>query len=174
MNQAIGSNPDLVLFCDPFQLMRVAQEDVKLAETLFRQCQKKMLLHQQMVAQQNQQQTINGQIAAAQSAEQEKRKSLQDELEVKQKISDAETSNKLKEMIGTGLLGILQKGLPIPTEWKGVETEFIQNIGLPLFAQNVARMAELSSQMQPQQQEEDQEQVPEQQQINQPPQEQAA
>lgn len=74
LNQAIATNQDLILFIDPFQLMRVAKEDVKLGEALFRNGQKRMLIHQQAVVEQNQQATIQGQIESAVKSEEEKRK----------------------------------------------------------------------------------------------------
>jgi hypothetical protein len=86
-----------------------------------------------MQAQQNQQATIQGQIASAQAAETEKRKSLQMELEIKKQISDAETNNDLKKSMVAGLFGIYQKGLQVPAELKTLEQEIIQNIALPLF-----------------------------------------
>ena len=47
MQQGLASNPQLIIYVNPFQLMRVAKEDVKLAENLFRQSQKKMVISQQ-------------------------------------------------------------------------------------------------------------------------------
>lgn len=83
LNQTIATNQDIILFIDPFQLMRVAREDVKLAELLFRQAQKKMIAWQRQTAQENQQQTINGQIQSAQAAEQAKGQNMKMELQMK-------------------------------------------------------------------------------------------
>src|SRR5690606_24340419 len=87
LNQAIISTPELVLFVDPFQLMRVAKEDVKLAEALFRHGQKSMLVHQRKVAEENQRQTIEGQIKSAQMAEQSRQQT--EELKGKMEIGKA-------------------------------------------------------------------------------------
>ncbi|MCV6895594.1 hypothetical protein OE181_25740, partial [Escherichia coli] len=43
-----------------------------------------------------------------------------------------------KEIILSGIFGIYSKGLQIPSELKGLETEMIQNVALPLFAENMA------------------------------------
>ena len=43
MNASLAANQELVLFINPFQLMRIAKEDVKLAEQVFNQGQKRML-----------------------------------------------------------------------------------------------------------------------------------
>lgn len=88
VNDAMKSTPELVLFLDPLQLMRVAKEDVKMAELLFRQGQKKMLIHQQMMAQQNQQATFDAQRESAIVGEQEKGKNMQMELKMKGKQSE--------------------------------------------------------------------------------------
>ena len=147
MQQTIQANPDLLRFLDPFQLMRVAKEDVKLSETLFRQAQKKMIIDERMVAKENQDATIKGQMDSAKAAEEEKRKSLEMELNIKKQISDNETNNKIKEEIITGIFSIYSKGLPIPAELKGLETEIIRNVGLPLFAENVANVEAFTNNM---------------------------
>lgn len=138
LNQAIASNPELILFIDPFQLMRVAKDDAKLAETLFRQGQKKMLLHQQQTAAEQSKMNADNQVASAQAAEKEKRLSMQIEVDTKGQIDMALSKEKQKEIILTGVFSIYQKGLQMPQELKGLETEIIQNVALPLFAENMA------------------------------------
>ena len=159
MNQAIASNPEFALYLDTFKILRIAKEDVKLAEEYYRLAMKKMLETQQANAQMNQQQTIQGQIAAAQSAEGEKRKSLEMELEIKKKISDAETNNALKREMVAGLFGIYQKGLPVPQELKTLEIEILQNIALPLFKENVDNIHAHEAQFQAMQEQQQQEQA---------------
>jgi hypothetical protein len=174
MQQSIQANPELLQFLNPFQLMRVAKEDVKLSETLFRQAQKKLIQYQQQTAQQNQQATIDGQIKSAQAAEDAKRQSLAMELDIKKQISDSETNNKIKQEIVTGIFSIYSKGLPIPQELKGLETEIIRNVGLPLFAENLANAQAMAQGMQGDEQEqhgqpEEQPEEMQQQNINQQP-----
>jgi len=137
MNQAIASNPQFAMYIDTFKIIRIAKEDVKLAEEYYRISMKKMLESQQQQAMQNQQMTIQGQMQAAQVAEQEKRKSLEMELEMKKMISDMETTNDIKKSMVAGLFGLYQKGVPVPQELKALESEIIQNIALPLFAENI-------------------------------------
>ena len=69
--------------------------------------------------------TIQGQMQAAQVAEQEKRKSLEMELEMKKMISDMETTNDIKKSMVSGLFGLYQKGVPVPQELKALESEII-------------------------------------------------
>ena len=156
MNQAIASNPQFPLYIDTFKILRIAKEDVKLAEEYYRMSMKKMIETQQAQAQQNQQMTIQGQMQSAQLAEQERRKSLQEELAVKKQISDAQTNNELKKVMVTGLFGIYEKGLPIPEELKALQSEIIQNIALPLFAENVANIDSYANQMEQMQQQQQQ------------------
>jgi hypothetical protein len=147
MSEAMKSTPDLVLFIDPFQLIRVAKEDVKLAELLFRQGQKKMLLHQQMVAQQNQQQTIEGQIQAAQAAEKAKGENAAMELEAKgviqQREALAQKEQIVLKMVGD-LAAIMATPIPVSESGKAAKAQelspelkelmklSIQNIAIPL------------------------------------------
>jgi hypothetical protein len=162
MNQAIGSNPDLILFIDPFLLMRVAKENVKLAETLFRHGQKKMLQHQMQSAQQNQQQTIDGQIAAAQSAEKSKQdtENLKGQLDLQktQVTADAQKQN----TILAGIMKMYEMGLPIPAELRPLANAVMTNVALPAVIQNdhiqQGMVAEQMQQAQAQQQEQQEQQ----------------
>jgi len=147
MNQAIASNPQFAMFIDTFKIIRIAKEDVKLAEEYYRISMKKMIETQQAQAMQNQQMTIQGQMQSAQMAEEEKRKSLEMELAIKKQISDLQTNNDLKKAMVTGLFGIYEKGLQVPAELKALESEIIQNIGLPLFAENIANADQMQQQM---------------------------
>ncbi|WP_187150934.1 hypothetical protein, partial [Treponema endosymbiont of Eucomonympha sp.] len=53
LNVTMTANADFVLYIDPFKLIRICKEDVKLAELLFRQAQKRYLKSKQEQAQQN-------------------------------------------------------------------------------------------------------------------------
>lgn len=145
MNNAIASNKDLPLYLNTFKILRIAKEDVKLAEQYYHDSMKKMLESQQAQTAQNQDATFKAQIETAKTAEAEKRKSLAMELQVKKMISDSETNNKMKQDIVTGLFGIYSKGVPVPPELKGLESEIIRNVGIPLFAQNVQMVSDMVS-----------------------------
>jgi hypothetical protein len=43
MNNAIATNPQFVMYIDPFKVMRIAKENTSLAELYFRQAQKKFI-----------------------------------------------------------------------------------------------------------------------------------
>jgi len=152
LNQAIATNQDLVLFIDPFQLSRIAKEDVKLAEALFRQGQKKMLLHQQMTAQQNQEATFKAQKETAIVAEEEKRKteSNKGDIDLEQKRIEGEWSAKNATI--TMVTGLLGKGIQIPSNLQPFVNATIENLMLPLVVQNEEqKSAIIQSMNQPQQ-----------------------
>ncbi len=147
MGEAMAATPDLILFIDPFQLRRVAREDAKLAETLFRQGQKKMLLHQKQVAEQNQKATFDAQIQSGVAAEKEKRQTMKDEVTMKGQIENMTSREKQKEIILTGIFGMREKGVDLGG-WTSVEQEMIKNVGMPLFAENIVTEQMLSGAMQ--------------------------
>lgn len=150
MQEAMVSTPELVLFIDPFQMMRVAQEDVKLAELLFRQGQKKMLIYQQQQAKQNSDMNIQGQIQSAQAAEQAKGKNMQMELQMKGDQLDRK-SKADKEKIVLQMVSDLAKVMATPVaigkeqkleegtitpELKQLMELAIKNIAIPMAMDN--------------------------------------
>lgn len=134
LNNAMASTPELVLFINPFELVRIAKENVKLAESLFRNGQKKMLIHQQQVAAQNQQQTIEGQIAAAQSAEEAKRetKIQEGEVDIKKAQMTGEAQNRTSTLNGIFTLLAKQQetGASIPPEIIPLAKAVLENVAL--------------------------------------------
>lgn len=176
MNNATNAHPELLQFLDPFQLMRVAKEDVKLAESLFRQAQKKLIIWQQQTAAQNQKATIEGQIASAQEAEKSKQETerVKGEVDIaKVKIQEESSS---KTAVLTLATSLLSKGEQIPAYLMPLINATVENIMIPMVAQNEEQKAEMIQQMkaaqeQPEQQEEE---VMEQPQIQQPQQDMAA
>ena len=137
MNQYITANPDLVLFIDPFQLMRVAKDNVKLAETLFRQGQKKMLLDRQNQAAQNAQMNAQAQQESLKLKAEADAQLMQQELTMKGQLESSMSEGRMKETILKGVFDIYSKGIQMPSELNALSQEIIQNVGLPLFAQNV-------------------------------------
>lgn len=154
MNQAIQANGDLVLFIDPFELMRVAREDVKLAETLFRRGQKKMLLDRQQTAQQNQQMTIQGQIDSARAAEEEKRATktmeVDGDIRKSQVVAQANNQTAVVNLVATLLKPSGEGGSAgnIPAELRPLVSAVIDNIMTGAIAQSEEQKAALIEQMQ--------------------------
>ena len=160
LQQALATSPDLVLFVDPFQLMRVAKEDVKLAEALFRRGQKKMIIYNQTTAAQNQQATIQGQIQSAQVAEQEKRATKEQEgmMEIKKAQMTAEAQNRtaVLQMATQAYLKSMETGLPIPPEIKPLITAVMENVGLSAIVSSEEQKQAIAAQMQAAQQQQEQ------------------
>lgn len=176
MQQALNNTPELTLFIDPFQMMRVAKEDVKLAEVLFRQGTKKMLIWKQETAKQNQEATFKAQMESAKLAEEEKRKTEDNkgDIDLEQKRIEGEWSakNKTIEMV-TSLLG---KGVPVPAHLMPLVNATVENLLIPLMVQNEEQKNQIIQAMQQAQQQSQQPQMQEenieQQNSQQPPQEQ--
>lgn len=178
MTETMKSTPELVLFIDPFELLRVAEEDVDLAEMLFRRGQKKMLLHQQQVAQQNQQQTIQGQIDAAVKAEEEKRKTKDMELAADLQSTRMQSEAQNKSTVLTGAFAMLQKqqetGAAIPNEYMPLIKAVMENVALAAAVSTEDQKKQVLGEMQQaaamqQDQSMEEMQQPEQQPVNQPP-----
>lgn len=151
MQKALDTTPELALFITPFQLSRVAKEDVKLAELLFRNGQRKMLKWKESTTQQNQQATIQGQIASAQAAEQSKQQTEQVKGDIDiQKVKIQEDSA-IKVSLSTMFTSLMKDGMPIPANIEPIFNVWLQNTMIPMVAQNEQQKAELMQQMQQQQ-----------------------
>lgn len=162
MNEAVRANPELLQFLDPFKMMRVAQEDVKLAELLFRQAQKKLIAYQRATAAQNQQATFEAQQQSAITAEEEKRKTENNkgEIDLEQKRIEGEWAS--KNAVLAMVTSMLSKGIPIDASLMPLVNATVENLMIPLLAQNeeqkLAIMDSMKQAQQPQQ--------PQQQQVN--------
>lgn len=171
MNVAIQSNADLILFINPFQLMQIAKEDVKMAWAFFNRGQKKMIQHQQEVAKQNQDATFKAQKDTAITAEEEKRKTEDNKgkIDLEQKRIEGEWSAKNATIsMVTGLLG---KGIPIPANLQPLVNATVESLILPMVAQTEQQKQQIMQAMSAQQQPPTEEVVAEEN-IQQPPQEQ--
>lgn len=164
MNQAMMATPELNLFINPFQLMQMAKEDVKLAWLYFNQGQKKMILHQQETAAQNQQATIEGQIKSAQAAEEAKQQTetIKGDIDIKKTQLNGEAQNRTSviNMVTSWLApsadGTIGK---VPPEYQPLVQAVIQNIMISSIAateeqkqQIIAKMQEAQMQQQQEQQ----------------------
>jgi len=146
MNETIAANPDIVLFINPFQLIQMAKEDVKLAWLMFNSGRKKMLWHQQAVAQQNQEATFKAQIESAKAGEEGKQETerVKGEVDLAAKKMDGETANKTS--VVAMVTSLLSKGMPIPASLQPLVDITMENIMIPLAAQNEQQKAEIIEQ----------------------------
>jgi hypothetical protein len=159
MNQLIGANPDLNMFVNPFELIRIAKEDVKLAELLMRQAQKKMLMWQRQTAMENQKTTIEGQIMSAKEAEKSKQETegLKGNLEIEKVRTQGSEEN--KKTLLASIMKMYETGVQIPPELRPVATAVLQNIAIPTALQNEEMQKAAIEQMMAAQQQEQEQQM---------------
>jgi hypothetical protein len=146
MNNSITANPQLVLYLDPFKIMRVAKENVELAELYFRQAQKKYIKTEQEKAQTNSEQ--NAQIQQA---------SMQAKAQGDAALQSAQTQSRQKEIVLQGLFDLAKAGIPVPSELQQVVSGVIQNFDVPLEMENQQMMQSIQQQQMEQEQQMQQE-----------------
>ena len=125
MNQAMASNPQLIMYIDPFKIIRIAKENAELGELYFRQGQKKFIKTEQDKAQQNSQQ--NAQIQQA---------SLQAKSQGDSALLDKQTQAKQREIMLQGIFDLAKANIPIPPALQQLAQELFQNIEMPLAMDN--------------------------------------
>jgi len=125
MNNAITANPQLVLYLDPFKVMRIAKENVQLAELYFRSAQKRYIKTEQEKAQANSEQ--NAQIQQS---------SMQAKAQGDAALLDKQTQAKQREIIIQGMFDLAKANIPMPVELKPLIAEMLQNVEMPLMIDN--------------------------------------
>ena len=125
MNQAMASNPQLIMYIDPFKIMRVAKENAELGELYFRQGQKKFIKTEQEKAQANSQQ--NAEIQQA---------SMQAKAQGDAALLDKQTQAKQREIMLQGIFDLAKANIPLPTALQSLAQELFQNIEMPLLMDN--------------------------------------
>lgn len=158
MQNALNTTPELSLFVDPFQMRRFAKEDVKLAESLFRRAQKKMIIWKQQTTAENTKLTGEVQVQSAQAAEQAKQETerVKGDIDIQKAKMETERmgKNTLYTLIGT--FGAKDK--QIPAYLQPLIDAVIENDLVGLVAQNDEQKSEIISKMRQAQQEESAEQ----------------
>lgn len=125
LNNAITANPLMVKYIDPFKIMRIAKENVELAELYFRQGQKRYLKSEQEIAQQNSQQNAEIQ-----------QQSIMAKAQSDMTLEARRNAAKQKEIVLQGLFDLAKANIPVPAELNPIVNELIQNIQMPLVAEN--------------------------------------
>lgn len=152
MNQALATSPDLVMFIDPFNLTRVAREDVKLAELLFRQGQKKMLLYNMQMQQQNQEMTFKAQQESSITAEEEKRKTLQEQGNIEmmktKMMGDSQNRSTVLSMVSNLIQKQQETGASIPTQIQPLIDAVIENVMVSTVASTDEEKEQIMAKMQ--------------------------
>lgn len=125
IDTAMATNPDLIMYLDSFKLMRIAKEDVKLAELFFNQSMKKMIRTKQQEAAKNSE--LNAQIQQA---------SMQEKAAGDAALEDAKNKAKDRNTLLSGALELMKAGVAVSPELAQIFSSVIQNVGIPLMMEN--------------------------------------
>jgi hypothetical protein len=147
MNNAITTNPQFIMYIDPFKVMRIAKENTSLAELYFRQAQKKFIKTEQEKAQSNTEQ--NAQVQQA---------SMQAKAQADAALSQQQALTKEKEIILQGVFDLAKASLPVPAELQDLVASMLQNVSVPIAVQNQQQQQALEQQAQQQMEQQQMEQ----------------
>lgn len=142
IDTAIAANPQFVVYIDPFKIMRIAKEDVKLGELYYKQAMKRMIKTEQENAAKNSEQ--NAQIQQA---------SMQAKAQGDAQLEDVKNKAKDKQILLTGAFELMKNGIQVDPQLQQIFNGVIQNVGMPLMVEN-QQMQQGIMQMQQQQAEE--------------------
>ena len=148
MNNAIASNPQLIIYLDPFKAMRIAKENVPLAELYFRQAQKRYIKTEQEKAQANSEQ--NAEIQQA---------SMQAKAQGDAALLEKTNFGKEKQIVLQGMFDLAKTNIPVPIELQQLISDMLQNVEVPIAVQNQQRQQALEQQAQQEQQQMEQQQM---------------
>ena len=148
MNNAIASNPQLIVYLDPFKAMRIARENVELGELYFRQAQKRYIKTEQEKAQMNSEQNAQAQQA-----------SIQAKMQADTSLAQQHSLVKEKEIILQGVFDLAKANIPIPAQLQQLVNGILQNVTVPIEVQNQQQLQALEQQAQQQQQQMEQQQM---------------
>jgi hypothetical protein len=140
MSNAMASNPQLVMYLDPFKVMRIAKENVDLGELYFRQAQKRYIKTEQENAQNNSQQNAEAQQA-----------SIQAKMQADTIIDGKRALAREKEIILQGVFDLAKANIPVPAELQQLVADTLQNVNVPIEVQNEEQQQALEQQAQQQQ-----------------------
>jgi hypothetical protein len=125
LNIAVQSNPEVAVYIDQFKILRIAKEDVKLAELYYRQGMKRMMKAQQEMAARNSEQ--NAQIQQA---------SMQAKAEGDSQLEDKKNQAKERQIVMQGIIDLAKANIPMPEELKALAADLIKNVAAPLSVEN--------------------------------------
>lgn len=162
MNQSLAANPALIQYLDPFKLMRIAKENVKLAELYLRNAMKRMIRSEAEKAQQQSEQNAQIQAMAAQQKAQGDMALLQQQQQLEAVKIAEQSKAKKEEIFLQGYMELLKAGVQMTPQVTQVVNQIIPTITIPL-AQQTQQMVQGVMQQEQEAQEnpeyEDQEEV---------------
>lgn len=148
MNNALVTQPDLVLYLDPFKILRIAKDNLELAELLFRRSQKRAIEGRMQQAQQQSQSNGDIQVKSAQATAQmtAQLEKLKGDLDLEKTQMQSEAKN--KSVVLTGIMNMYQNGISIPPELHVLVKAVIENVAIPAVAENEHQKQQIMMAMQ--------------------------
>ena len=135
MNQSLAANPALIQYLDPFKLMRIAKENVKLAELYLRNAMKRMIRSEAEKAQQQSEQNAQIQAMAAQQKAQGDMLYLQQQQQLEAVKIAEQSKAKKEEIFLQGYMELLKAGVAITPQVTQVINQIIPTVTIPLAQQ---------------------------------------
>lgn len=163
LNQSLAANPELAMYLDSFKLIRIAKENVKLAEVYYHNSMKKMRRSLQEQAQRQQEDNAKIQVASSQAKAESDFKLERAKASLEIMKSDAQSKASNESALLSGLLELYKAAVPIPPELAQLKNLVFTNVGLSLQAENKQMIQEATmEQMSQMQQQEEAQESPEQ------------
>jgi hypothetical protein len=161
MNQSLAANPPLIQYLDPFRIMRIAKENVKLASLYLRNAMKRMNRAESEKAQQLSQQNAQVQAMAAQQKAQGDMQLQTQKLQVEKELEEYKGLQAMKLAIVQGAMQIAAKSEnpQMPTWLAPVLNQLVPNLTIPIDQENqqMAQLIQGQAMQQQQKQQESQE-----------------
>jgi len=138
VNEAIAATPDIVLYLDPFKVIRMAKQNVKKAEVYFRSCMKKMIQSKKDEAQQNSEMNAKAQQESLQAKAQGDMQLEQMKADISMKTKDFDATKTKEIELLKGFMQVVAKdesGQLINTLMPAIQ-QLVPNITIPLMQEN--------------------------------------
>jgi hypothetical protein len=140
LSNEIASTPELGMFVDSYKLLRIAKENVKLAELHLKNAKKKMRRYLQEQAQIQSEQNAQVQAAAAQQKTEGDMALKDQENNAKIMLQQAQNNGQKEVTLLTSVLKMyelsLQNGTQLPAELKPLAEAVLTNVAMPMLQQN--------------------------------------
>lgn len=150
ITQAIQANPQFIMYCNPFQLRRMAKENVKKAERMFLRAQKDAIKGTLQQAQANSEMASKAQQESAKATADGEAMLKDKDAQIKEAQIKLEGDNANKTSVLNMFTQLFSKGVGIPAELMPLSAAVIQNVMLPLIVENEAQRMQIQQAMQQQ------------------------
>lgn len=154
MNQSLAANPTLINYLDPFKIMRIAKENVKLASLYLRNAMKRMTRAESQKAEQQSQLNAQAQQQAVAMKAQADNDLQDKKLDHEKEIEEYRGIQQMKVEVVRGALAIAAKAEnPDMPAWLGpILTQLVPNLTIPMAHENQQMAQNVAAQQMAQQQ----------------------